>query len=95
VVAGPGGEGIQALDQAVAGTGAIAGHHQPPPERWWQGGNRRGQDLQVISHCVAAGTALAELAGQRLAGVVAVGQQWVMPFSELNDHGVPVSGPVP
>jgi hypothetical protein len=33
LVAGPGGEGVQALDQPVAGPGSVAGDHQPPPEK--------------------------------------------------------------
>jgi hypothetical protein len=49
----------------------------------------------VISGGVAARRARAQHPGQRLGGVVAVGQQRVQAFSELNDHGVLVSGPVP
>ena len=75
LVPSPGGQRIQAGDQPVAGPGAVAGHHQPPPEGRWQRADRRLQDFQVISHRVAPGAAAAQHPGQRLAGVVAVGQQ--------------------
>src|SRR5262249_58739007 len=66
----PGCELIQALDQAVAGPGAVAGDHQPPPEGRRQRGDRRAQDLQVIGGGVGPGAAFAQLGGQRLRGVV-------------------------
>ena len=77
LVAGPGGEGIQPLDQPVAGAGTVAGHHQPPPVGRRQRGDRRRQNLQVIGHGIGPGAALA----QRLGRVVAVGQQRVVPES--------------
>ena len=49
---------------------------------------------RVIGGGVRAGAARAQHPGQRLRGVVAVSQQRVMAFSELNDHGVLVSGSV-
>ena len=41
LVAGPGGQLVQAGDQPVAGPGAVAGDHQPPPVRRRQRGDRR------------------------------------------------------
>ncbi len=77
MVAGPGGEGVQALDEPVAGAGAVAGDHQPPPERRGQRSDRRAQHLQVISGGVGPGAAFAQLGGQRLGGVVTPAAQRV------------------
>jgi hypothetical protein len=57
--------------------------------------DRRVCDRDMVRSGVRACRALAQHPGQRLpAGVVAVRQQRVMTFSELNDHGVPRAGRV-
>jgi hypothetical protein len=82
LVARPGCQLIQALDQPVAGPGAVTGHHQPPPELRWQRGERRRQDLQVVGGGVGPGAARPQRGGQRLSGVVTPAAQRVQAFSE-------------
>ena len=41
-------QGVQALDQPVAGPGAATGHPSAAPELRRQRGDRRAQDLQVV-----------------------------------------------
>jgi hypothetical protein len=62
---------------------------------------RQGQPggFDVFGCGVRASVACPQQDRQRLAGaagaVISEDSQRVMAFSELNDHGVPVSGPVP
>ena len=49
LIAGPGGQLVQALDEAVAGPGAIGGDHQPPPVPQRQRRNRRSACPQALS----------------------------------------------
>lgn len=77
LVAGPGGQPIQALE---------------PPERQGQRGDRRAQHLQVIGGGVGPGAPGPQRGGQRLAGVVAPAAQRVQAFSELNDQGIRCPG---
>jgi hypothetical protein len=51
--------------------------HAPPGPRGNRG-DRRGQYLQVIGDGARSGAAGAEHPGQRLSGVIAVSQQWMM-----------------
>ena len=67
LVAVPGGEPVQLLHQLVAGTGPVAGDHQPPPQRRRERLDRLAQELQVIGGGVGAGRAGAQHPGQRLA----------------------------
>jgi hypothetical protein len=70
LVAGPPRQLVQAGDEIVAGTGAVAGDHQPPPVPWRQGGNRLTQDRDVVGGRIGLGGPGAQHRGERLAGVV-------------------------
>jgi hypothetical protein len=71
LVAVPGGEPVQLLDQGVAGAGPVAGDHQLAPQGRRQRRDRVVQQAQVISGGVAAGRARAQHPGQRLGHVIA------------------------
>ena len=78
LVAVPGGEPVQLLDQGVAGAGPVAGDHQLPAQRRRQRGDRLVQEAQVIGGGVAARRAGAQHPGQRLRRVIAGGDDRVM-----------------
>ncbi len=79
LAAGPRRRLVQALDQVVAGAGAIHGDHQLAPVLRRDRGDRLIQDPQVIGDGVRPGAAGPHHPGQRLVRIVAIGQQWVMP----------------
>ena len=71
LVAVPGGEPVQLLDQGVAGAGPVAGDHQPAAQCRRERRDRLAQQAQVIGGGVAPGRAGAQHPGQRLGHVIA------------------------
>jgi len=71
LVAVPGGEPVQLLDQGVAGAGPVAGDHQLAPQRRRERRDRVAEEAQVIGGGVRPGRPGTQHPGRRLGRVIA------------------------